>query len=88
MSDTSKEMEMLITLIKKNFKERAEMEIVATAFGTVDNIVIVEEGNSGRYGLIIPMEWKTKDFTGVNLEELAVNIKFSRGYRLKDLLED
>ena len=83
----SNQMQQLIELMKRHFKEEAQMDVVSTTFGNVTSLTLVENAESGKYGVIFLANWEAENLKeGVDVEKLAAELKFTRGYRLKDLL--
>lgn len=74
-----------VEILKKHAKEDAGIDLVDVTFGDVSQNVIVHTRDDN-YGLIFPLEWKDKDLSGLNLDELASSLTFVPGIRLKDLL--
>lgn len=87
--EVSKEMQQLIDLMKQHFKEEAHMTVESVTFGSVKDLVLIKNKETGKYGVIFPHDWEKNNLKeGVDVEKLAASLEFVCGYRMKDLLED
>lgn len=87
--ELSEKMQQLIALMKQHFKEEADITVEEISFGTVKDLVLVENEDNGKYGVLFPRNWEEENLKeGVDIEELAAGLMFVQGYRVKDLLKD
>lgn len=75
-----------VEVLKKHAKSEAGIDVVAVTFGHVSENVLVHNKEFDNYSIIFPIEWKDKDLSGVDLDELVSTLTFVQGFRLNDLL--